>query len=71
MGTLLHSCVEVRKLIKLSFGVVIVVGLGIGVLDKGRRAARGRGFWGFAEFFPIRFNGALLSRNVLDSCVKS
>jgi len=42
-------------------------------IRRGRRAAREAGMvsMGFAEFFPIRFNGALLSRNILDSCVKS
>jgi len=40
MGYLLHSCAEVLELIKLSFGVVSVVGPGIGVLDEGRRAAK-------------------------------
>ena len=32
-GTLLHSCVEVHEPIKLLFGMVSVVGPGIGVLD--------------------------------------
>jgi len=68
MGTLLHSCVEVCEPIELSFGVASVVGPGIGVLDGGPRVARGGEVCGV---FPIRFNGALLSRNVLDSCVKN
>jgi len=42
MGTLLHSCVDVRELIALSFGVVSGVGLGICVLDGGPGAPRGR-----------------------------
>ena len=33
MGTLLRRCVEMRTAIELSFGVVSVVGPGIGVLD--------------------------------------
>jgi len=33
MGILLHSCVEMREPIELSFGVASVVGPGIGVLD--------------------------------------
>jgi len=33
MGSLLHSCAEVRIAIELSFGVVIGVGPGIDVLD--------------------------------------
>jgi len=50
---LLHSCVKVREPIELSFGVVS--GVGIGVLDWGRHAARGRAVsWGFS---PIGFNG--------------
>jgi len=35
MGNLLYSCMEVHELIELSFGVVSVVGPGIGVLDEG------------------------------------
>jgi len=31
MGTLLHSCAKVREIIELLFGVVSVVGPGIGV----------------------------------------
>ena len=34
-------------------------------------AARGRGFGKLQEFLPIGLNGALLSRNLLDSHVKS
>jgi len=37
MGTLLHSCGKVCKLIELSFGVVSLVGQGTGVLDGSRR----------------------------------
>ena len=40
MGTLLHRCVEVRKVIELSFGVVIGVGPGIHVIDGSLRASR-------------------------------
>jgi len=60
--------VVVRELIVLSFGVVSVVSPGIGVLDGGRRDTRER-FRGV--FSPINLNGTLLSRNVLDSYVKS
>jgi len=53
MGTLLHSCVEVRKAIKLSFGVVSGVGPSTDVLDGGPRAPRGRCyFWDFSAFAP-------------------
>jgi len=75
MWTSLHSCVEVRELNKLSFQVTSVVGPGIGVLD-GVDMLQVNGVSGeegvLQSFFStIRFNGALLSRNVLDSCVKS
>ena len=69
-GNLLHS--SIREPIELLFGVVSGVGTGTGVLDGGRHAARGRGFGRFRGVFSlICLNGALLSRNVLDSCVKS
>jgi len=71
MGTLLPSCVEVREPIELFFGVVRVVGPGIGVLDGGQHAASKMVVSGCGGFFPIRFNDVLLSRKVLDSCVKS
>jgi len=61
-------CTVVCEPIELLFQVVSVVGPGIGVLDGGRRAAR-EGVLG--SFLPIGLNGALLSRNVLDLCVKS
>jgi len=38
----MHSCVKVRRLIKLSFGVVSGVGLGIRVLD-GVQMPQGKG----------------------------
>ena len=44
MGALLHSCVEVRELIELSFGVVSVIGPGIGVLN-GVAVLQGEGEW--------------------------
>jgi len=55
MGTLLRRCVEVRRAIELSFGVVNGVGLGIHVLDGSPRASRGtgsfwRGFWHCSAF---------------------
>ena len=40
MGNLLYRCVEVRKAIELSFGVVSGVGPGIHVLDGSPRASR-------------------------------
>ena len=43
MRTLLRRCVEVRRAIELSFGVVSGVGPGIHVLDGSPRASRGRG----------------------------
>jgi len=42
MGTLLRSCVEVRRAIELSFGVVSGVGPGIHVLH-GVHVAQGEG----------------------------
>jgi len=58
MGTLLHRCVEVRKAIELSFGVVSGVGPGSHALDGSPRASRGRGcFWhGFRHFSNFRLN---------------
>jgi len=50
MGTLLHSCAEVRELIELSFMVISGVGPDIGVLDGGRCAARESG--SFVGFYP-------------------
>jgi len=53
MGPLLRSCAEVRAAIELSFGMVSGVGPGIGVLDGGPHASRGRGyFWDFSAFVP-------------------
>jgi len=72
MGTLLHSCAEVREPIELSSGVVSVVSPGIYVLDGGdllqKEGERVREVSGI--FSPVNVNGALFSRNVLDSCVK-
>jgi len=58
MGTLLRRCVEVRRAIELSFGVVSGVGQGIHVLDGCPRASRERGcFWhGFWRFAKIRLH---------------
>jgi len=50
MGTVLHSCVKVRELIELSFGVVSGVRHGTGILDGGPRASRGRGGFGGFTF---------------------
>jgi len=38
----MHSCVEVRALVELSFGMVSRVGPGIGVSGVGGHAPRGR-----------------------------
>jgi len=40
MGTLLHSCAEVREPIELSFGVVSGIGSGIHILDGCARVKR-------------------------------
>jgi len=60
MGTLLRHCVEVRKAIELSFGVVSGVGPGVHVLDGSPRASGERGcfwhgFWHFSAFSPYCF----------------
>ena len=60
MGNLLRRCVELRKAIELSFGVVSGVGPGIHKLDGSPRASRGRGcfwhgFWHFSAFLPHYF----------------
>jgi len=71
-GILLHSCVEVREPIELSFGVVSVVGPGAGVSDGSRRATRGmRGFGRFPGVFSlICLNGTLLSTCIRLVCEK-
>jgi len=51
-------------------GTVSVVGAGIGVLDGGQRAAREGGWEVSGSLLLICLNATLLSRNVLDSCVK-
>jgi len=51
MGTLLHSCVEVREPIELSFGAVSGVTLDIDVLDGGPCASREG--WILGSFAPI------------------
>ena len=48
-----------------------MVSSGVGVLDGSQRAAREGGLGVFGSFLPISLNCTLLSRNVLDSCVKS
>jgi len=49
MGSLLHCCVEVHELIKLSLGVMSGISLGIGVLDEVQVPQREKGLWeGFA-----------------------
>jgi len=61
MRTSLHSCLEVRAAIELSFGIVNGLGSGIHVLDGGPRASRGRGCFGpfgiFGICVPICLNG--------------
>ena len=55
MRTLLHRCVEVRRAIELSSGVVSGVGLGFHVLDGSPRASRGRGcFWHGLRHFSFK-----------------
>jgi len=55
VGTLLHSCVKVRKPIEVLFVVLSGVGPGIGVLD-GIHIPKGRGgFWVY--FLSIGLNG--------------
>jgi len=54
----------------MPFGVVSWVGRGIGVLDEGPGAPRGRG--SFGRFSPPLVGMTYFShRNVFDSCVKS
>jgi len=65
MGTLLHSCVEVHDLIKLSFGVVSWVGEGMGVLD-GSTYPKGKGRFQLTLVSVVY----LFNRNVFGSCVK-
>jgi len=77
MGTLLHRCVEVRKAIELSFGVVSGVVPGIHVLDGSPCASRRRvcfwyGFWHFsASGHALVSIGVMTLRNAFNSCVKS
>jgi len=51
----MHSCVEVRALVELSFAVVSRVGPGIDVLRGGGRAPSGRG--SFRGLFKFPFGG--------------
>jgi len=77
MGTLLHRCVELRKAIELSFGVVNGVGPGIHVLDGSPRVSRRRvcfwhGLWHFlASRHALVSIGVMTLRNAFDSCMKS
>jgi len=50
---LLHSCAKMHKAIELPFGVVSVVGRGIGVLDRESMCPTGKG--GFGGFSPHWF----------------
>jgi len=60
VGNLLHSCVEVRETIELSFGVVSVVGPSV----WGSSNARGKGVsGGFAEFFSHSFQWCIVKQN--------
>ena len=67
MGTLLHRCVEVRKAIELSCGVVSGVGPGIHVLDGGPYASRGSiCFWhGFRPKSNFRVNAIQWTKAML------
>jgi len=47
MGILLRSCVEVRETIELSLRVVSGICGGMGVLDRGPHASRGKRFGEF------------------------
>jgi len=68
----MHSCVEAREPITLSFGVVSGVGPGIDILHGSRRGSRvGGGFWGCLPHWPNGLNGLIFKRDVIDSCVKS
>jgi len=59
--TLLHSCVEVRTAIELSFRMVNGVTPDIHVLDGSPRASSGRGgFWGRLPHWPNGFNVVLI-----------
>jgi len=64
MGTMLHSCVEVREPIDLSFGAESGVGRGMGVVNgvDVMQGKSGRGVSGV--FSPISMNGTLFSGNV-------
>jgi len=59
--------VEVYEPIELSFGVVNVVGLGIGVLDEDLCAAcrRGEGLGGFGEFSPHLFEWHIVKQKCI------
>ena len=70
MGNLLHSCVEMRAAIELSFGVVSGVTPDIHVLDRGRRVSRGKGgFWGSLPHWPSGFNGIYFVTEMYSTCV--
>jgi len=61
---LLRRCVELRKVIQLSFGVVSGVGPGIHVLDgspraQGEEAVSGMVFGIFRKFGSIDMNGKM------------
>ena len=66
-GTLLRRCVELRRAIKLSCGVVSGVGPGIHVLDGSPRPSRGRGcFWhGFRLVSNFRVYGIQWTNGIL------
>jgi len=72
MGISLHSCVEVREPIEMSFGVVSGVGPSIKVLDRGSPALRRRvDFEVVCLHWPIGFNGVFVKINIIDSCGKN
>jgi len=68
-GTLLHSCVEVREPIELSFGVMSGVSLCIRVLDGIQVPQREGKFWSFSP--PLASMAYFSHRNVFDLCVKT
>jgi len=73
MGTLLLRCVELRRAIELSCGVVSGVRPGIHVLDGSPRASRGsgcfwHGFWPVSNFrvYGIQWTNGILIMVVID-----